>query len=120
MWSLVLNDAVHMNNRNPGRYELLAMTGRQAIDTLFPVWDDATDTFVQRLQKIPALPKSEALAASLNLEAPMIVCARRRIGKPEDVIVFDGCSRIMAIAIRASWGFGWRLPPCVGVFVEIR
>ncbi len=119
MWSCVRNDSVHMQGKGPLKYELLVMSGKQAIETLFPVWDTAMETFEQRLLRLPAgSPKAQALATSYCLYAPTMVCARRRIGKPQDVIIFDGCNRLLAVALRASWG--WPLPACVAAFVEIR
>lgn len=102
-------------------FDLVAMSGEQAFRSLYPIWDDAAETFEQRLKSKGADPKAQALASSLVMDVPLLVGAYRRAhcgysGSLEDLVVFEGCHRVLAIAVRAD--LGWRLPSCVGVFVH--
>jgi hypothetical protein len=120
--SLIRNDARYagLAGRN---WELCILTGDRAFRTIYPIWDNAAETFEQRLATHGADEKALALAGNLGLHTPLMVGAYRRLhtgypGAPDDLVVFDGCHRIMAVAIRAH--AGQPLPACVGVFVEVR
>jgi hypothetical protein len=90
--SLIRNDARYVASGNR-HFELLAMSGDHAFRTLYPIWDDAAETFEKRLASKGGDAKAQALAATLVLDVPLLVGAYRRAhlgypGAPDDLVVF--------------------------------
>ena len=106
-------------------WELRVMTARDAIDILRTVEQGGNETFraraMRQAQAQAFNQRALAIAAGPIPSAPILVSAHTRAtfggtGSPDDLIVMEGNHRMLAIAIRASWG--WPLPRCIGVFVR--
>lgn len=124
--SLIRNDVQHAGVPG-GSYQLIVLDGLAAVTSLYTVWAPDT-TFAQRAATHP-LPKAQAIAATFILDTPVLVSAVPRaladpswvappVASPADLIVLEGNHRMLAVALRASWGM--RLPTCIGVFVAQR
>jgi hypothetical protein len=120
--SLIRNDTQYASAPGPN-YALILFDGLRAVQALFTVWDPAA-TFEQRAATHP-LPKAEALAATFILDVPVLVSAwpRKLVdpgwaapvnASPDDLVIVEGNHRLLAVALRASWGMP--LPRCIGVF----
>jgi len=123
--SLIRNDPAHLAAPGPD-FELMVCEAAWAVSHFFPIWD-VTTTFEQRAARGPSSSKAEAMAATFITDVPVLVGAWRRRHDPswaqpgaeaaDDLIIFEGNHRMLAIALRASWNFP--LPPCIGVFVRV-